>query len=113
MKRQGPAAPSHLSEPARKWWRSVVTDYALEPHHLHLLRLTCESWDRGQEAREVLATSGIMVTDDRGNIRAHPAVAVEKDSRTAFARLLRELDLDTEPPARAASRPPSLRSNRG
>src|SRR5262249_1354368 len=29
--------PSHLSPAARKWWRSVVDGYHLEPHELNLL----------------------------------------------------------------------------
>jgi len=112
MKRRGPNPPAHLSDPSKTWWRSVVTDFALEPHHLNLLRLACEAWDRCQQAREAIGKDGITIKDDRGNLRAHPAVAIEKDSRIAVARLIRELDLDTEPPANSRVGPPSIRSNR-
>jgi P27 family predicted phage terminase small subunit len=112
MKRQSPNPAAHLSDPAKTWWRSVQADYALEPHHQHLLRLACEAWDRCQQARAMIDAEGLTIRDDRGNLRAHPAVAIEKDARTAFARLLRELDLDVEAPPSAERRPPALRSNR-
>jgi phage terminase small subunit len=75
---------------------SARTTYDLEPHHQRLLQAACEAWDRLQEAREVLRQEGTYV-EGRYGPRAHPAVAVERDSRVAFARLLRELDLDGEP----------------
>lgn len=107
-----PAAPDHLSNEAATWWQSVVSDFALEPHHLRLLQAACETWDRLQQARRALADhGGLTFTDERGKISAHPAVAIERDSRIALARLIRELDLDAEPPA-ARSRPPALHSNR-
>jgi phage terminase small subunit len=106
------AAPDHLSEDAAKWWRSVNREYDLEDHHLRLLTLAAEAWDRTQQAREVLAKEGLIYTDRFNAPRARPEVSIERDSRLAFARLLRELDLDvTLPPD--ALRPPSLRSNRG
>lgn len=98
MTKRKPKAPGHLSEAAAAWWRSVVDTYALEDHHLRLLTLACQAWDRGEQARAILATDGITFRDDRENIRAHPAVAIEKDARAAFARLLAALDLDTEMP---------------
>jgi P27 family predicted phage terminase small subunit len=87
-----------------------MTEYALEPHHVRLLQAACETWDRLQQAREILATDGLMVEGAQGP-KAHPMLAVERDSRLALARLIRELDLDTEPPAQGV-RPPALRSNR-
>ncbi len=89
-------APAHLAAPTRAWWRAVVADYALVEHHLRLLRLAAESWDRAQEARETIARDGAYFVDPRGVPRVHPAVAVERDARIGFARLLRELDLDAE-----------------
>jgi phage terminase small subunit len=102
-----------LSADAAEWWREVVRDFALEPHHLRLLQSACEAWDRMQQARQALADhGGLTFTDARGVIRSHPCVAHERDARIAFARVVRELDLDTGPPAEAR-RPPALISNRG
>jgi phage terminase small subunit len=90
-------APRHLSRTSRTWYRTVLADFDLEPHHIRLLQLAAEAWDRGQEARQLLAESGAVIADRFGVPRAHPAVAIERDSRIAFARLIRELDLDGEP----------------
>ena len=90
-------APSHLREATAEWWARVLRDYDLEEHYVRLLTLAGEAWDRAQEARETLAEEGSYFTDRFGAPKAHPAVAVERDSRIAFARLLRELDLDAEP----------------
>lgn len=54
------AAPDHLSDDAAKWWRSVNREYDLEDHHLRLLTLAAEAWDRTQQAREVLAIEGLI-----------------------------------------------------
>jgi len=91
-------APKHLRAATRAWVESVCRDYALEPHHLRLLQLAGEAWDRSQQAREVLAREGITFRDRFRAIRPHPAVAIERDARTGFARLLRELQLDVEAP---------------
>lgn len=103
----GKRAPQHLQPKTRAWWRAVVNGYELEPHHVRLLTLAAEAWDRGQDARELVATEGAVYRDRFDQPRAHPAVAIERDARLAFARLLRELDLDVEPPAEGP-RPPSL-----
>ena len=108
-----PKPPKHLSKAAAAWWKHVTAEYELEPHHLHLLKLACEALDRGESARAAIAVHGETYTDNNGNPRTRPEVAIERDCRIAFARLARELDLDTSPPAAPAPRrPPTLRSNR-
>lgn len=93
-----PKPPGHLRAPTRRWWRSVVEDFDLEAHHLRLLTRAAEAWDRGEEAREAVAKYGLTYTDRFGAPRARPEVAVERDSRIGFARLLRELALDVDTP---------------
>lgn len=100
-------APDHLSDASRLWWTEVVADYELEPHHLRLLTLAAESFDRATEAREMIDRDGMVIPTATGGLKSHPAVAIERDCRLAFARLVRELDLDSVP-APAATRPPSL-----
>ena len=87
------AAPDWLRPETAAWWLDVVSSYDLEAHHVRLLSLAAEAWDRSSEAREVIARDGIVITTQSG-VRAHPAVSIERDARLAFARLLRELDLD-------------------
>ena len=101
--------PRHLRAATRRWWLNVVSDWQLEEHHIRLLTLAGESWDRCAQARELIAAEGLTTQTKTGGARLHPAVRVETDAKLAFARLLRELDLDVAPPAEA-KRPPALRS---
>ena len=89
----------------------MLTDYELEHHHVRLLRLACEAWDRGQQAREAIDRDGLTIGTGDGGLKAHPCVAIERDARIGFARLVRELDLDAGAPGER-SRPPTLASNR-
>ncbi len=86
--------------------RGVHAEFTLEPHHHRILVKTAEAWDRSEEAREILAKDGLTVVDRYGTPKAHPCVAIERDSRTAFFRGLRELalDIDTSPEAPRAAR---------
>jgi P27 family predicted phage terminase small subunit len=99
--------PKHLSKPARSWWKSAQKHYEMGEHHLLLLTAAGEAWDRLQQARRILASEGITFRDDRGNVRAHPAVAIERDARTGFARIVRELAFDDDNIKRGPGRPPS------
>jgi P27 family predicted phage terminase small subunit len=96
--------PRHLSPAARKFWRSVLAAYELEVHHLAILAAACEAMDRMAEARAAIEADGAYI-DGRFGKKAHPALAIERDSRTAMLRAIRELGLDLEAPA--SSRPPS------
>ena len=107
-----PDAPPHLEPETRRWWSDVVSRWELEAHHRMLLTLAGEAWDRCAEARAIIAAEGLTVETRDGGQKLHPAVRVESDCRLAFARLLRELDLDLDPPAEA-KRPAPLRSVRG
>lgn len=93
-----PSPPSHLVAATADWWRLVVAEYELESHHLRLLQAACEAWDRSQQAREAMAVNGTTYNDRFGCPRSRPEVAIERDSRVAFARLVRELGLDIAPP---------------
>lgn len=90
-------APRHLESATGAWWRHVIDEYDLEQHHERLLTAACEAWDRMTQAREAVTAAGLTVVDRYGQVKPHPLLSVEKDSRIAFARLVRELDLDGEP----------------
>jgi P27 family predicted phage terminase small subunit len=107
-----PAPPPHLTPETADWWRAIVSDYDLEIHHLRLLESACDAWDRMVQARAEVLRDGITVEGPQG-LKQHPAVMVERDARIAFARLVRELDLDSPVPAPGPYHPPpALRSNR-
>jgi P27 family predicted phage terminase small subunit len=106
-----PDPPAHLRPETAAWWRAVLRDFDLEEHHLRLLQAACEAWDRLQQARERIDRDGLTIPTGDTGMKAHPAVAIERDSRLAFARLVRELDLDAGAPSEGR-RPPALGSNR-
>ena len=103
--------PTHLSLETAQWWRSVMSEYALEPHHIRLLTLAAEAYDSAQDAREILQREGKIYIDRFDQPKPRPEVAIQRDSAIGFARMLRELDLDISGPTDRA-RPPALASNR-
>lgn len=105
-----PKAPEGLTPATAEWWLSVAQEWDLERHHLRLLTLAAQAWDEVQAAQAVIATRGAVYEDRWGQPKARPEVALVRDGRIAFARLVRELDLDGVPPPE--SRPPALPSNR-
>lgn len=76
----------------------MLAEFELAAHELELLRLACEALDRCEEARLVLADAGLFVSGRYGQTVAHPAVAIERDSRLAAARLFKELGLEAPAP---------------
>jgi P27 family predicted phage terminase small subunit len=98
--------PRHLRPSTRRWWSNVVDGWELDEHHIKLLTLAAESWDRAQQAREALAEHGLIFVDRFAQPHARPEVAVERDSKISYARLLRELGLDVTEPGE--NRPPTI-----
>jgi len=81
---------------SRAWAESVLADAgdaATETDH-KLVILAAEALDRASTARRQLQREGITYTDRFGAPRAHPAVAIERDARASFSRLVAQLGLD-------------------
>jgi phage terminase small subunit len=103
-------APPHLSPATRQWFLQVVAEYELEEHHIKFLTGAGEFWDTAAAAREIIAKEGLTYKDRFGQPKARPEVAIARDARIGFARLLRELALDVSTPD--DSRPPGLGGRR-
>jgi P27 family predicted phage terminase small subunit len=102
-------SPKHLSPGAAKWWREIVRIYAMESHDIRLLTLAAESWDRACQARLEIEQHGkLTYTDSAGNFRPHPSVQIERDSRAAFAKIVKQLSLSDDEPKRGPGRPTIL-----
>ena len=103
-------APPHLKAATRLWFEDVLANYELEPHHVRLLTLAAETWDEYQAARDAVKKHGLTFSNRYGEVKTRPEVAIERDCRIAFARLVRELNLDTQPAEEGSRpRPPALK----
>jgi len=67
-----PQPPAHLSPAAAQWWTTTVEAYVLQEHHLRLLQLACEAWDRVQAARAQLEDEGLTVPGRERGIASSP-----------------------------------------
>jgi phage terminase small subunit len=121
MKNSTPKAPAHLRPDTRAWWVYVHSNWRLEAHHSRLIEMACDAWDRYHEAREILSRDGIVVGGREAAVRPHPCIAIERDNRIVFARLIAQLNLDGDPSevdsnvraARRSTRPGGWRASSG
>lgn len=100
-------APKHLSSEAKKIWAEILTEYSIDDAAgLRILRVALESFDRAQAAREAIDKDGLTVIDKAGQIKSHPLLPIERDSRAAFLAGIKALQLDLEPLRDRPGRPP-------
>jgi hypothetical protein len=85
-------APRYLSKRMKTFWASILATRKLQPHEAAILLEACVSFDRAEAARKVLQ-KGLTYTDRFGAPRPRPEIAVERESRLVFAKLIKQLDL--------------------
>lgn len=91
--------PKHLSSTARKLWRDIISTHAIEhANQFALLRSACDAFDRAEGARQILAAEGITTKDRFGQLRAHPACAIERDAKAQMIAAFRALGLSAPDP---------------
>jgi P27 family predicted phage terminase small subunit len=89
------AAPQHLAAEEAKLWDQLVRTYRFDdPASLELLTQACEARGRARQAREMVQNEGSTYKDDRGNLKAHPMIAVERSAEASFLSAFRLLRLD-------------------
>lgn len=90
--------PKHLSKESKLMWKKIISAYEIEDEAgLKILRTACESFDRGQSAREQIDRDGLTVEDAKGQQKPHPLLTIERDSRQGFLAAIKQLNLDLEP----------------
>jgi P27 family predicted phage terminase small subunit len=88
-------APAHLEEPERDLWDRLIRSYRFDdPASLELLMQAMEARARARQARELLKDQGPTIKDDRGNLKAHPLLSVERSAQASFLSAMRLLRLD-------------------
>ena len=88
------AIPKHLKASARRMWERLRADYHInDAAGLSLLQAACESFQRAEDARATIDKAGAVLSDRFGQLKAHPACAIERDARGQMIAALRALRL--------------------
>ena len=90
-------APAYLTAATRRWWEQTAERFGVEQPHLKLLTLAATAWDEHEKARKILARDGFTFEDRWGLPRSRPEIAIARDGRATFARLMKQLNLADEP----------------
>jgi P27 family predicted phage terminase small subunit len=90
-----PDPPEHLSKQMKEFWTGVFERKNLQPHEAIIFLKACEAHDRGEQARQTLDREGCTYEDRFKQPHSRPEVAIERDSRAAFAKLLSQINLHT------------------
>ena len=101
-----PKAPKHLSAEGKKIWKEIQAEYSIDDSAgLRILRVALEAFDRAQMAREAIRRDGMTFLDKAGQVKSHPLLPIERDSRAAFLSGLKGLNLDILPLQNRPGRP--------
>jgi len=90
-------APSHLSAEAATYWEKLRLEWHIEDEAgLLILQTSMEAFDRMRAAQAKILEDGITVLDRFGQQKPNPACVIERDSRAAFANLIRQLGIEPD-----------------
>ena len=88
-----PDPPPYLSKQMKAFWSGVFELKNLQPYQILILAKACEAFDRGEQARRILKREGLTYEDRFKQPRSRPEVAIERDSKALFAKLLSQIRL--------------------
>ena len=87
--------PKHLSAEAQDWWSQLMGRYGFDsPAQLLTLQTALEAFDRMRQSQQIIARDGATVTDRFDQVKSHPQLTVERDSRSGMMQSLKALDID-------------------
>lgn len=89
----------HFEPPERRLHRDLSACADLGDTYSQKLLITAlEAHQRARKAREAIDEAGMTFIDKAGQLKAHPLLCVERDSRAAFLTAMRLLNIDVEKP---------------
>ena len=77
----------------KKFWISIFQSKILQPHETLIFLKALEAYDRAEQARSVIKDEGLTFIDRFNSPRVRPEVAIERDNRAAFAKLIATIHL--------------------
>jgi P27 family predicted phage terminase small subunit len=90
-------APKHLGRAEKKLYEQLMRTFRFDDAaSVEILLQGLEARQRAREAREQIAKDGLVTHDERGVIRPHPLLRVERSAQQAFLAAMRALRLDVE-----------------
>ena len=98
-------APKDLSDESKEIWKDTLREFDLFPLQLKILEAALRCWDRVIFFREEIKLKGLTFVDRYQQPKERPEVTAERQYKTLFMRLVRELGLSVDTPD---SRPPRL-----
>ncbi|SRR5258706_12960572 len=94
-RRAAPPPPRHLLPTEGKMWTTIIAENDIEDEaSLALLRSALENHQRARTCREAVDREGATFSDRFGQIKIHPLIGAERDSRAAFVAGMKALNLD-------------------
>lgn len=98
IRQRAPVAPRDLPAEGRAWWKRLQAEYGIvDVGGLATLELGARAFARMTEAQALLDADGCVFRDKWGQLKTHPAAAVERDARSQVLLALKALHLDVEP----------------
>lgn len=99
--------PPQLSDAAADLWGKIIAEWELDGAGRLILASGLEAYDRMRAAQKLIEEHGLVAPDRFGQLKANPAVLIERDSRAAMLQALKALHLDLEPLNDGPGRPPA------
>ena len=88
------------------WWARLLDEYGIDdPAGLLLTQTALEAFDRMKQAQKRIKKDGAIIKDRFDQLRAHPAITTERDSRAQMLMAMKNLNLDIEPLRDGPGRP--------
>jgi phage terminase small subunit len=90
-----PSPPRHLEKPEAALWRDFAKNFQFDdPAAIAILSVALEAHQRARRCRQAIDRDGETVTDRFAQVRPHPLISAERDSRAAFLSAMKILNLD-------------------